>query len=289
MRFALTMSKLFITYGTDDYAYQVNRICLEARSINRFEEVKAFSPKDVSPDVKESELFIARRGGGYWLWKPDIIFATMNNHKNGDVVIYCDAGCSIYNVKQWEWYFSVLSKYDILAQKIYQPTYKWTTKETIDCFAKTNGQNWQYSYQFCTGVIAITITPFTRRFIQEWRDIMLNHPEFVKDVVEKELLNQCDGFIENRHDQSVYSALVYRYLNSDQRSKIYPVWERIEDKDIIRKQAIRATRLRNKDVLSQRHEGHLFPFFDSIRKDWLYEPFVLPLRELRFNYMKKKK
>ena len=70
---------------------------------------------------------------------------------------------------------------------------------------------------------------------------MVCHQELVGDVTEKEQSNEYKCFVENRHDQAVYSALIYKYITNN---KIYTTWEHIEDLDVFCKQAIRATRLR---------------------------------------------
>ncbi len=276
------MRKVFITYGTEDFAEQVDRICSEAYATGRFDVVKPFAPSDLSTKAASSELLSVKRGGGLWLWKPDIIVAAMSSLSDGDILVYCDSGCSLYDCLEWEYYFNLLNKYQIIAQKIYQPTYEWTRREVIDYFKSTNGKNWSYSFQFCATTILISISQFTRDFICEWRDTMISHPEFVMDVTPEDSRKQYKGFRENRHDQTVYNALLYKYLNSYEKKNIYHIWERIEDKDVIKKQAIRATRIRTGKPLTFINETKAV--FRRLIKDVIYKPFVIIPTELFFKY-----
>ena len=84
-----------------------------------------------------------------------------------------------------------------------------------------------------------------------------------------------------------YLSLLYKYLNSYEKGNIYRIWERIEDKDIIRKQAIRATRIRPGESLSDRNETKAM--FRRLIKDVIYKPFVIIPKELYFKYKRGKK
>ena len=166
--------------------------------------------------------------------------------KDGDYLVYCDAGCSLYKSREWHEYFKMLEQHDILAQRIYQRNDKWSRKNILEYFKKSNRQNWGKCYQYLATVIILKATPFTRQFFTEWRNLMMEHPEMVKDVNQVERQFENSSFIENRHDQALYSALVYKYTsNGNFNQKILTKWEHIEDCDLIFKQAIRATRLRN--------------------------------------------
>ena len=41
------------------------------------------------------EIMRAKRGAGYWLWKPFIILETLKSLPDGDVLMYCDAGAEL--------------------------------------------------------------------------------------------------------------------------------------------------------------------------------------------------
>lgn len=239
------MKRVFITYGDASFEKTKKRIVQEAESVGVFDEVIAYGPENVSPKVLSSETFKIQRGGGLWCWKPDVILSTLEAHDDGDIIVYCDAGCSLYRSSEWSRYFKHLTDCDILAQRLLQRTDRWTTTELMSFFSD-NGPRWTKDYQYLSGVIFFRNSQFCRKFVEEWRDIMLAYPEWLIDVpIDKRHL-QPPSFIESRHDQSVFSALIYKYLLDPQtRHLIYTQWEHVEFFDVLRKQAIRATRFRH--------------------------------------------
>lgn len=204
------MKCYFITYGDDKYTKAKQRIIEEAAQTHQFDVIKSYGPSDVTEELRCSEVFHEPRGGGLWSWKPDIILSTLKEMEEGDALIYCDAGCSLYSGKEWKIIWSILARYDILASRIYQRNDQWTRKEIIQDFSN-NGKFWTHCYQYMATIIIVK-SSFTIKFISEWRDMMVNHPEYVRDVTESERSLQHSALIENRHDQAVYSALIYKYL-----------------------------------------------------------------------------
>ena len=120
------------------------------------------------------------------------------------------------------------------------------------------------------------------QFIREWRNLMIAHPEFVMDVPEDRISEQLPGFKENRHDQAIYSALLYKYLSIPEvKGKIYTQWEHIEDLDPLFRQAIRATRLRQGERESKKHK--MVAIFKRLIKDYCFKPFYYAPLQWWFN------
>lgn len=266
------MSKrLFITYGDNNFENAKIKLINNAKSINEFDDFIAFGSNDVTEVVTKSKLFNIKRGGGLWVWKPDVILTAIKQVNIGDYIIYCDAGCSLYSSKEWSNIWELLDKYDIIAQRMYHPTYKWTRKELINYFSD-NGKYWDRMCQFMATAIIIKVSDFTTSFIEEWRNIMINYPEFVMDVEYNEIHSQNLGFKQNRHDQAVYSALIYKYIKKPLfKEKIYCIWEHIDYYDPFFKQAIRATRLRYGE--SENKKIKLKNCLIRLIKDYLFKPF----------------
>lgn len=262
------MKKYFITYGDEKFVKAKERIVNQARHIKWFDSVMSFSRNDISEELELSGLMKISRGGGLWAWKPDVIYTAMQKMNDGDILVYADSGCSLQNCKEWNKIENILDNYDIIAQNIYQSTEEWTRKEIIDYFIN-NPKGWINAPQHCATTIIIKVSDFSRRLISEWRDCILLHPLFIMDVPEEERRNQHYAFHENRHDQSVYNALIYKYLYS---GKIYSTWEHIENYDPVNLQAIRATRLRNgeRESLNNKVIGMLKYYFKKffIRLKW---------------------
>uniref|UniRef100_UPI003FEFF7A5 hypothetical protein n=1 Tax=Prevotella sp. TaxID=59823 RepID=UPI003FEFF7A5 len=267
------MKKVLITYGDKKFEMSKNRFIQNAHAINIFDEIIAYSDKDLSEELKQSEIINEKRGGGLWSWKPDVILTTLNKMEDGDILVYCDSGCTVYPCNEWNHIWKSLENHDIIAQRIYQRTDKWTRKSIIEYFAQTNSKNWTKCYQHMATAIILKATPFTRAFVSEWKDMMISHPEMVKDVTIEEKVNEAECFIENRHDQAFYSALTYKYLNNPTyKNKILTKWEHIEDYDIICPQAIRATRLRNGES-KEPPRTKAKAILKRLVKDYIFRPF----------------
>lgn len=239
------MKHIFITYGDTGYEAAKVKICKEAKATCEFDDIISYVKTDLSDELLHSDIINIKRGGGLWSWKPDILLKTIEKYQEGDIIVYCDAGCTLYPSKEWKRYWDKLEHFDIIAQRIYQRTDHWTRNEILDKFSN-NGKDWQLSCQYQATTIIIRISAFTKMLVNKWRNLMINQPILAMDVTEDERPFQHKSFKENRHDQAIYSALIYKYLaNTDTQSRIYTQWEHIEDLDIFSKQAIRATRLRH--------------------------------------------
>lgn len=276
------MKKIFVTYGDEGYEAAKVKISEEAKAAGVFDEVISYGKNDLSLELLSSEVIKIKRGGGLWSWKPDVILSTINKFHDGDILVYCDAGCSVSSSKEWFFYFNKLKTYDIIAQRLYQQTRKWTRKEIVDFF-KENGSRWLFQYQYLATVIILKISPFTKKLIQEWQMLMIEHPELVMDVSPELLQEQLPKFIENRHDQAVFSAIIYKYINNaDTSNMIYTQWEHIEDLDPFSCQAVRATRLRlgeKETVMSK-----IVKIVKRLIKDFVLKPFIYSPKQkgLRF-------
>lgn len=272
------MKKILITYGDKKFEMSKKRFIQQAHSIDVFDKIIAYSEDDLSDELKKSEIIKEKRGGGLWSWKPDVILTTLNNMSDGDILVYCDTGCSLYRSTEWEKIWSILADADMIAQRIYQKNEHWTRRNIIDSFNSSNRKNWEKCYQYQATII-IKATPFTRMFITEWRSNILAHPEMIMDVTPIEREGEIKTFRENRHDQALYSALVYKYLNNPSfKGRIHTQWEHIEDKDIFFKQAIRATRLRNGEA-KEPLRIFIKAIFKRIIKDYIYRPFFYAPRQ----------
>lgn len=265
------MKRIFITYGDSGYEAAKIKLCDEALETSEFDDVIAYGRDNLSKELMDSDVINIKRGGGLWSWKPDIIYKTMLTASDGDLIVYCDAGCTVSSCNEWSKYWMKLEKADIIAQRIIMRTDKWTRKEILDYFNST-GKWWQKNYQYLATTILISVSDFSRLFISEWRDIVINHPNLICDVKKEEMVFQHPTFVENRHDQSVYSALIYKYLNNETtHDKIYAQWEHIEDFDPFFRQAIRATRARTGNTESS--SKHIKRMMKRIIKDFILKPF----------------
>jgi hypothetical protein len=143
------------------------------------------------------------RGCGYWLWKPFIIALEMTEMKDGDILIYSDAGVKwINNVNE------IISRMDqdiFLFSNGHQHIY-WTK---MCIMAGICREPIPESYtQVQASVIFFKVNSFTRKFVKEWL-LFCQMPGWIDDS--ESILPNVQGFAENRHDQAILSTLAYKY------------------------------------------------------------------------------
>jgi hypothetical protein len=249
------MKKYFITYGDERYAKSVERIKQEAERLNIFDEIICYSPADLGADILQCEAMQHKRGGGYWAWKPYVILKTLKTIKDGDIVVYCDAGCTLSESKEWDKWFSLLKTHDIIAFLIHQRNENYCRKNVLDYF-KTNPCNWEKAYM-ASATTTTKKNERTLRFFEEWTYIMLNRPELVLDVADEERHLEKENFVENRHDQSVFSGLIYKHRNT---VPVYMQWENYENASLS-KRAIVATRISDTDRRSSTKAAEYLKYY----------------------------
>ena len=165
-------------------------------------------PKDFF--IENKEILTMKRGGGYWLWKPFFILKTLKERiKKGDYLIYTDSG-TIY-IDNVDKLISILIKDKIDIMGFYLPYIekKWTKR---DAFLIMNCDSPKYTDtpQILATFIIMKNTEFTVAFITEWLEFAKDRRIITDDpnVLEKK---NYDGFIENRHDQTIFSLLFKKY------------------------------------------------------------------------------
>lgn len=260
------MKIVFITYGNSTYEKSKQRIIKEAQNLNLFNQIIAYGPDNLSNEIKLSPLFQYKKGGGYWIWKSYIIKETLKKMDEGDILFYADAGCSLFPSKQWEKYFSYLKKTSILVFKINCLNYRYIKNNVINAFKKTNGNYWHYSYQIAATTFFIKKNEFTTKFIEEWCNYCT--PEFILDVPTKERIFENKKFIDHRHDQAIFTALIYKYYY---KHNIKIKWNDFEAKR--KNQAIRASRISDFSRRSNNKENKI--------KNIIRYTIILPLRNVK--------
>jgi hypothetical protein len=234
-------TKTFMTFGSHRYAQCVQRITKEAENINVFDTVLGFT--DV--DLKADEAFWRRHGSfielnpvgyGYWVWKSYLIQKMLHTLQDGDYLVYCDSGCEVNSggrARLLE-YFDLLDNdplnYGIISFELEHMEKKWTKRAIFEYFnvsAEPGGrenfvadeafsdlvsrimkpyydrESIQNSNQFVGGILVMKKTEHLMCLIQEWYDTVCQY-HLLDD---SRSTNEYPEFIDNRHDQSLFSVL----------------------------------------------------------------------------------
>ena len=163
------------------------------------------------------------RGDGYWIWKPFLIKETIKNIKDGDILIYTDAGCewNINGFKRFQEYINILnnSENNILSFHLEHLEKTWTKMDLIN---ELNAYDKLNTLQLVGGIFFIKKCEKTVAFLEEWYNVMCNY-HFIDDT--PSILPNDPSFIEHRHDQSCFSLLCKKYgsivLNDETNRNIW--------------------------------------------------------------------
>lgn len=228
------MSKIFISYGDGNFSKSLRRIGREAKALGKFDRVILYTPKDLPNSITASPLFCFGQKGGYWLWKPYLINKTLALCKEGDIIYYVDAGCTLNaDSAEWEYFGEVMKEkngiffqyrdiqyegWEQFCTKLENNNPKilhWMKPSAIEYFKDYIQSSAFMEYNKIMGGFIIIKKCKFMRIIDEWFDTMLFYPQLVFEPFGNDLNNLPETFNVHRHDQSILTPLVFYYKDKD--------------------------------------------------------------------------
>lgn len=240
------MANIFISYGDDKFKKSLKLIKEEAREVGIFDFVKAYTPHDLPESIKSSPLYLFKKGGGYWIWKPYIIYDALQHSKENDIVYYADAGCTLNaKSKEWNYFIQEMKTHNaIFFQYRSDVQYEgwdnfckspsnnspkivhWMKPSAIDYFTELLGnKDFLQFNKIWGGAIIIKKTHKILNLLDQWIKISIFHPELICDPFGKDLSCIPDTFNVHRHDQAIITPLVYQYKELDNICLLYETSE----------------------------------------------------------------
>jgi len=232
------MQFIFMTFGSGKaYENNLSRIRKQAEDMNVFDRILTYNRKYLMemPDFWEKNAkFIdeSQRGYGYWIWKPYLIHYVMENiMKPGDILVYCDCGSTLYSTGKSRLfsYFShaINARNGILGFELSYPEKKYTK---ADVFEKLDCKNLEDTKQIMATAIILCKKEGTHEIIKKWYETCVSDNYRYVDDNPSSTPNS-DIFIENRHDQSIYSLVlkmdggtVLLGEETEINGPSYPIW-----------------------------------------------------------------
>ena len=220
------MKKYFVTFGGGpmNMLHAVDRLVGQAESLGIFDHIYGFKENDLKNDTefwnRHRDFLVGSRGFGYWLWKPYLIQKVYDKMDEGDVLVYCDCGNELDFRKKGE----ILKLFDIVQKDLLLGTYpggrlneripyldeiNWTKKDLLHFLHVENDQDILYTNQRQANTLVILKCSRTKYLIHDWCSITSNYYRLIDDSPSTIPNYEC--FIENRHDQSVFSILSKKY------------------------------------------------------------------------------
>lgn len=209
------MKIYFLTYGDSKFYLSKKHLISLAKRSKNFDFHIALGPKDLDYEFKQKykNILNANRGGGYWIWKHNIINNLLNEINHNDIVVYCDAGASI-NInpkanKRFSEYISILndSEFSNLRMECEEGFYEkyYTYKEIFEHFKVNPTSIVGETLQYQAGHMFFKKNKHSSEYFKEYELLLDKKPYLITDNLPKK--NQIKKFVENRHDQSIFSIL----------------------------------------------------------------------------------
>lgn len=197
----------FCSLGCGSFEQSAWRIANEARRLGIFETVTVY---DHIPQTWQRGRDITTRGAGYWFWKPKLIREVLETKvAEGDLVIYCDAGCKLYPSDEWNRFLNHFREDRNLSCLAFElPDQVNRTWIKADLFAHFNldlaGLEARNQHISATAMIwRKTVT--TVQFLEKWQSL-IDQTHLVDDSAS--ILPNTPEFKEHRHDQAIFSLLL---------------------------------------------------------------------------------
>lgn len=208
------MSRLvFLSYATGAFSSARDALCESALRVG-FDEAIACGEQDLDREFvrKNAAILSEKRGGGYWIWKPQIILQTLAKLSPGDILVYSDAGRSPY--------YQFRKRPDLLIAKAraqglltgvaiaqHGPLSKWTKR---DAFKRLRLDRPEIH---ASAVVQATWSFWTPTqaafsFLEAWREVC-EDAACITDQPNVEGAENLPDFQDHRHDQSLSSLLTH--------------------------------------------------------------------------------
>lgn len=202
--------KEYINYSDAKFQKQQKFALFMAKYFGKFDKIIGYGPNDINENFykKYENILNQPRGGGYWLWKPYLIYKTLEQLSDGDYLFYSDSGA--FFLKNVDILINELKKYnqDIMGFELPLIEEQWTKKELF-LNMKCNEDKYYQSNQILASFMLIKKTNLSMKFIKQYLDYSCNEIN-ITDKYSKNV-KQISSFIDHRHDQSIFSLLYKKY------------------------------------------------------------------------------
>lgn len=232
----------FLTFADSRLSRSLARLRSEAEQLGVFDQIYALDEAALDEPFKRKYQNFLRadvRGYGYWCWKPQVIKQTLDRLSFGDILLYTDVGCEFnqLGIDRLRDYFQIVSqsKTGILAFQAVPPELPlvydgralpdlterlWTKGDVFDYFSVRSNEEIVNTPSYGAGIIVLQKSLISMNFIDLWIKAIDYSFNLLDDS--PSVSKNLDGFIEHRHDQSIFSIMCK--LHNVERLSAYEYW-----------------------------------------------------------------
>jgi len=234
--------RIFLTFADSKMELARRRICRQAKKMNAYTQIIGASEENLDPQFRElfkQHLIKHSRGFGYMCWKPQIVRQTLETMQDGDLLHWVDSGSHMNPRGRWRLlqYFSMadVAPTGILAFQCVPPAHpfqhdgrdfpdlpdrKWTKGDLLDRLGVRTNHDLLNEQSIGTCTFMIRKCPASVAFVDEWLSIPKENFAYIDDS--PSVSQNLEGFVEHRHDQSIFSILAK--LRNASTISMYECW-----------------------------------------------------------------
>lgn len=200
-----------ITYATPLFVLPA-QVLRQSALKNGVDEVRIYTSEILNGtefEAKNRHILSQKRGAGYWSWKPFLIQQELERMSPDDVLIYCDAGIEIIDSLAPLVDLSGSLEVPVLVSDFNRISRVWTKRDAFVLMGLDSPEYYEVA-QVVSGFTLWRRTEKTMAIVEEWLHYMQDY-RICTDAPDECGLPPLEGFVENRHDQSVLSLLVAKH------------------------------------------------------------------------------
>lgn len=237
----MSQKKYFVSYANGVYKKALERITKEAKQSGFFDVVQGFTPNTLDKKFRQKykNILNMRKGGGYWIWKIDIIRRTLAKMKENDILVYLDAGCKINKngKKRFLEYVDMLNKhktYGTIGMQLERkhPERKFTNEKMFEYFGIKPNNPIRNAPQTAGGILIMKKNAHSMKCINAWVRLINTDPHLITNKYNK--YKQTRHFKDHRHDQSAIGLIFKKHGCILMKDETYPSgptkWGELKDK-----------------------------------------------------------
>lgn len=202
---------LAITYGDKNFSQSTMYNLKTALIKGKVDKTISYGPEDLdSSFVSDNEdILSAKRGAGYWLWKPYVINKAMETLQIGDYLVYADSG-SFY-AKNIHTLIDFMEKEDtdFFVGQLEHQERKFSKRDAF-VYIGVEDLHLEDTLQYEASFMLIKKNEKTVDILREWLEKSCDI-RIISDNDNTCGLDNYEGFIENRYDQTTLSLILKKH------------------------------------------------------------------------------
>lgn len=172
-----------------------------------------YTPKDMDTEFaeKNKDILSAKKGNGYYLWKPYFLNKAYKELRDGDYLIYTDAGSIYVNRIQYLIDCMEQEQVDLMTFSLENDKLerRYTKRDALVLMGCDTSE-YTDTPQSIGGYVVLKKSPFVEKFLAEDLAYAQDRRIITEEDNTQGLENYPD-FVVHRHDQSVWSLMVKKY------------------------------------------------------------------------------